>query len=273
MMSNVKNLILDMDGVLWHGETAVPGLAAFFAALARLEMGYVLATNNATKSAADYSGKLARFGLQIPAERILTSAEATAGYLSTTYSNGAKVYVVGESGLRQEVAGKGFHILSTDEAHAGATAAVVVVGYNRGVTYKELAMGALLVHKGADFVGTNPDPSFPSEIGPLPGAGALLAFIQVATGVAPTVIGKPGPLLFQQAVQRLGGTVKDTAMVGDRLTTDIAGGKAAGLSTILLLSGISKREDIESSGIRPDLVFDDLAALTANLPSIRTSLA
>lgn len=258
-------MILDMDGVLWHGETAVPGLVAFFTALGQLEMGYVLATNNATKSPEAYSEKLARFGLVIPSARILTSAEATAGYLSQTYNVGDEVYVVGESGLEQAVAAKGFRIIGADEAYAGATAKVVVVGYHRRVTYHELAMGALLIHKGADFVGTNPDPSFPSELGPLPGAGALLSFIQTATGVAPTVIGKPGPVLFQHALRRLDGTPADTAMVGDRLSTDIAGGKAAGLTTILLLSGISRREDIEMSVIKPDLVFDDLVELTANL--------
>ena len=147
----------------------------------------------------------------------------------------------------------------------GAAANVVVVGYTPFVVYKELAMGSLLVHNGARLIGTNPDPSIPSEIGPLPGAGALLAVISTATGVEPYIVGKPGPAIFDEAVRRLASSKDDTAMVGDRLSTDIAGAKAAGLSTILLLSGISSRKDILESGIKPDYVFSDINELTYEL--------
>lgn len=246
----------------------MPGLTDFFEALQRLKVGTVLATNNATKTSEQYVDKLARFGVQMPADRILTSAEATAGYLGQRYEPGTRVYVVGESGLHQALAARGFTIVGADEVAAGATTRLVVVGFNRSATYVELAMGALCVHKGATFIGTNPDPSFPSELGPLPGAGALLAVISTATGMQPTVIGKPGPIIFREAMRRLNGTSADTAMVGDRLSTDIAGGKAAGLITILLLSGITSRADIEVGDIVPDYVFEDITELAETLERI-----
>lgn len=254
-----------MDGVLWRGETPVPGLVDFFATLRRLNIGFVLATNNATKTAVQYTKKLVRFGVAVPAERILTSAEATAAYLRDRYEEKTAVYVVGDRGLRDALTAKGFHIITTERAAAGETVPLVVVGFMRRATYDDFAMAALLINKGAAFIGTNPDVSYPSELGELPGAGATLAFLKAATGVEPTIIGKPGPAIFQEAIKRLGSTTADTAMVGDRLSTDIAGAKAADLHTILLLSGISSREDVAANGIQPDYVFKDITALAAHL--------
>ncbi len=267
LLAHIQNLILDMDGVLWRGETPMPGLAELFARLQQRQMGYMLATNNATKTAEMYSEKLARFGVDVSPAHIVTSAEATAAYLRQAYDGQTAVtaYVVGERGLHDAITTQGFSIMSANQVRNGARPDFVVVGFTRDATYKELAMGALAVQKGARFIGTNPDPSFPSELGPLPGAGALIGFIQIATGVEPTLIGKPGPIMFQQAMQRLGGTPANTAMVGDRLTTDILGAKNAGLQTILLLSGISTREDVEKLGIYPDFIFADIAELTAVL--------
>ncbi len=155
--------------------------------------------------------------------------------------------------------------MSVEDVMAGETAVVVTVGFYREACFPEFAAGAVCIHKGAHFVGTNPDPTFPSEYGPLPGAGSFLALIETATGVAPTVIGKPGPLLFQDAMRRLGGTPQNTAMVGDRLSTDIAGGKAAGIATILVLSGITSRADLAGSDIQPDYVFADITELVKRL--------
>ncbi|MCA9970869.1 MAG: HAD-IIA family hydrolase [Anaerolineales bacterium] len=268
-MTTLKHLILDMDGVLWRGETPMPGLPDFFDTLRRLDIGFVLATNNATKTAAQYTDKLQRFGVDVPAAQIVTSAEATAAYLRETYAAGTAVYVVGERGLHDALTAQQFAIVTADQVRDGFVPALVVVGFNRHVVYRELAMGALAVHKGARFIGTNPDPSFPSELGPLPGAGALLAVIETGTGVAPTVVGKPGPIMFAQAMRRLGGTPADTAMVGDRLTTDIAGAKAAGLRGILLLSGISRMDDLTDSPIQPDAVYADITELAAQLEESR----
>jgi 4-nitrophenyl phosphatase len=262
----IKNLILDMDGVLWRGDTPMPGLVDFFALLRRLEIGFVLATNNATKTAEQYTEKLSRFGVDAPPWRILTSAEATASYLSERYAAETSVYVMGERGLHDALRAKGFHIITPQQVEDGETAPLVVVGFNRHAVYYDLAMAALLLHKGATFIATNPDVSFPSELGPLPGAGSFLAFISTATGVEPAaIIGKPGPAIFREAVERLEATTADTAMVGDRLSTDIAGAKAAGLSTILLLSGISSRADVGTKGVEPDYIFEDIRELGANL--------
>jgi 4-nitrophenyl phosphatase len=265
MIGMIKNLILDMDGVLWRGETAMPGLREFFETLRNLDIGFILATNNATKTAEEYTVKLARMGVDIPASQILTSGETTATYLAGSYPAGTAVYVIGTKSLHAALQAKGFTIVDPEQVEKGSTATLVVVGFTPYAVYKELAMGSLLVHKGARFIATNADTSLPNELGPLPGAGALLAVISTATGVEPTVIGKPGPAIFEEAVRRLGGSLEDTAMVGDRLGTDIAGAKNAGLASIMLLTGISSRQDIIESGILPDYVFADISELAQEL--------
>ncbi len=261
MTTPITNLILDMDGVLWRGETPMPGLVDFFATLRRLGIGFVLATNNATKTAAMYTAKLARFGVDVPPEQILTSAEATASHMAEQYPAGTDIYVVGDKGLHEAMIARGFRPITPQDVRAGKTAAFVVVGFTPHATYDDLAMGSLLVHRGVRFIGTNPDPSYPSELGPLPGAGALIAVIQTATGIEPTLIGKPGPIVFREAVKRLGGDASGVAMVGDRLSTDIYGAKAAGLRAILVLTGISTRDDVALSAIKPDYVCADITAL------------
>jgi 4-nitrophenyl phosphatase len=265
-MNNIKNLILDMDGVLWRGNEPMPGLADFFDTLRQHGIGFVMATNNASKTPQQYVAKLAQFGVSVSEAQIFTSAEATGDYLQRTYEPGVKAFVVGDVGLVTAVQSRHFQLLSVDEVMGGETAVFVVAGFNPNATYPQLAAGALLIQKGADFVGTNPDLTFPSEYGPLPGAGSFLAFLQAATGVEPVVIGKPGPLIFQMAMAKLGGTPQNTAMVGDRLETDIAGGKAAGIQTILVLSGISQRDDVaQANGLQPDYILDDITDLARKL--------
>jgi 4-nitrophenyl phosphatase len=261
----IKNLILDMDGVLWRGDTPMPGLVEFFDALRAAGIGFIMATNNATKTAAMYTARLAGFGVDVPPERILTSAEATAGYLAERFTTELPAYVVGAQGLREAIAERGFRLLTPAEVRAGSAAAFVVVGLSPQLTYEELAMASILVHNGTPFIGTNPDPTFPSEIGPLPGAGAIIGVVVTATGVQPTLIGKPGPIIFREAVKRLGGDAAGVAMVGDRLSTDIAGAQAAGLRSILVLSGISTRQEAEHGPIRPDYIFADITELAAFL--------
>ena len=258
MAIDIKQMIIDMDGVLWHGETPLPGLTEFFQTLDRLGIRYVLATNNATRTAVRYSEKLARFGITVDADQIVTSSEATASYLRRQHDEGTAVYPVGEQGLHNALESQGFTLVSMEQVFAGETAPLVVVGFTRHVVYKDLAAAAILINNGAKFVGTNPDVSFPSEYGKLPGAGALLAFLQAATGVEPVIIGKPGPIIFEEAVARLGNGIENTAMVGDRLNTDIAGSHAVGLTTILVLSGISREEEIADSDVKPDYVFADI---------------
>lgn len=249
----------------------MPGLENFFDTLNELKINFVLATNNARKTAAQYTEKIARMGINIPPDQILTSAETTASVLSQKYPPGTTAYIVGDKGLHQAMIDKGFILVDPEAVQKGAVAALVVVGFTPYTNYKELAMGSLLVDKGATFYGTNPDPSFPDELGNLPGAGALLAVISTATGVQPVTIGKPSPLIFEEAMRRLGSTKKNTAMVGDRLATDIAGAKEVGLWTILVLSGISTLADVQESTIKPDYIFTDIADLTINLKSLEQS--
>lgn len=273
MKQPITHLVLDMDGVLWHGETPVPGMADFFDTVRRLDIGFVLATNNAGKTAAQFSEKLARFGVDIPPAQILTSAETTAVYLADHYPPGTRVYVIGTTGLQQALAARGFVVVSAEEVRAsattttGAAAELVVVGYTPSARYEDFALGSLLIHRGARFIGTNPDPSLPTELGPMPGAGALLAVLEMTTGVRPLIIGKPEPIIFHEAVRRLGAAAATTAMVGDRLSTDITGAKRAGLQAVLVLSGISTREEAaaEPVDVRPDYIFDDITALAEYL--------
>lgn len=265
-MEQIKNLIIDMDGVLWHGDTPLPGLADFFTTLHDLKINFVLATNNASKTPGQYVAKFSRFGIPIKEEQVLTSAEATASYLSEQYPAGTAVFVVGGDGIREGLSKRGFEILSVADVLDGRLAEAVVVGIWRGVTYDDFAAAAVCINHGAAFFGTNPDVNFPSEWGKLPGAGAFLALLQVTTNVEPTVIGKPGPIIFQDALKRLGSTRENTAMVGDRLNTDVAGGKAAGIHTILVLSGISTLADVaQANGLQPDYVFADINELAAKL--------
>lgn len=269
MDTPIKNLILDMDGVLWRGETPMPGLVEFFTDLRTAGIGFVLATNNATKTAVMYTERLRRFGVNIPPQQILTSSEVTATYLAGFHPPGSQVYVVGGKGLHDAMSDRGFRVVTPGDVRAGGSAVAVVSGLSTNLSYEELAMAAHLVNIGVPFIGTNPDTTIPSEIGPLPGAGAILAFITASTGVEPTIIGKPGTIVFHEAVKRLGGDGSTVAMVGDRLSTDIYGAKAAGLRAILVLSGISTREEAETSPIQPDYIFADITELVTFLTKER----
>ncbi len=265
-ITQLKNLVIDMDGVLWHGDRPVPGLERFFTTLHHLNIGFVLATNNATKTASQYVEKLAGFGVKLPSSQVLTSSGATAHYLSQRFPAGTKAYVVGEIGLQAAMEEYGFKLLETDDFVGTNTRAdVVVAGMTQHVCYRQLASAAFLINHGALFVGTNPDITFPTEIGPLPGAGSILAFLETATGIKPIIIGKPNKSMFEEALRRLFAVPEETAMIGDRLNTDIAGGQQAGLRTILLYSGITKEEDLANSSIRPDWTFADLEELTGYL--------
>lgn len=264
----VRNLIIDMDGVLWRGDTPMQGLVGFFETLRRLDIGFVLATNNATRTATQYAQKLRGFGVLIPEEQILNSAEATALYMSKHYSTGSEVYVIGEDGLKTAISNQGFTLLS-DNGILGSDAKseAVVIGLARDVSYRQFANATYLINRGATFIGTNPDVTFPTENGLMPGAGALLSFVQAATSQEPLVIGKPGRAIFDEALRRLVGSPDDTVMVGDRIATDIVGGQAAGMRTALLLSGVSSRDQLANVTNQPDWVFADLTSFAHFLAS------
>lgn len=259
-LDDVRALIIDLDGVLWLGDTPLPGLHEFFSLLHERGLPYVLASNNATATPATVQAKLERMGVKTSPRRILTSADATAAYLRQRLPPGSRVLVVGEIGLRTTLAAAGF--LLRDRADA---VSAVIVGLDRQATYETLTEAAFALRDGALFVGTNPDPTYPTERGLAPGAGALIALLQAASGVSPVIIGKPERHLFTHALERLGVEAQRAVVVGDRLETDILGGQRAGLRTVLLLTGVATESALAESPIHPTWVFAGLPELTQAL--------
>jgi 4-nitrophenyl phosphatase len=260
-LADIHHLIIDMDGVLWRGDEPMPGLPGFFAFLRQNDIEFVLATNNSSRAPEQYAAKLARFGVQVPVETILTSALVSAAYLAEVAPSGSRVYVIGEEGIQRALKEQGFALDEDgDEVHPEAD--YVVVGWDRDLTWEKLASASLLIHAGAGFVGTNPDTTYPTERGPVPGNGAVLAAIQTATGVEPMVTGKPEPWMYREALRRMEASPETSAMIGDRLDTDISGAARAGLTTVLTLSGITREQDVAASSIRPDLVVANIQELT-----------
>ncbi len=259
--ASLRHLIIDMDGVLWRGDNPLPGLVEFFATLRRRGITFVLATNNATQTPEQYLAKLARMGVQAAREEILTSSQATAIYLTQHSANGARVYVIGEDGIRQALRESGFKLLDLYQVEAE----YVVVGMDRGLSWDKLATATLNIRAGAQFIGTNGDASLPTERGIIHGNGSILAALSTATGVTPTVIGKPEPIMYQQAMARLGGSASDTWALGDRLETDILGARRAGIPSILVLSGVATREELAACDYQPEVVLPSIVELTAEL--------
>jgi 4-nitrophenyl phosphatase len=263
-LQNIQALVADMDGVFWRGDTPLPGLIDFFDFLHSRSIPYMLATNNASKTQDQYVQKFARFGIAVDRERILTSSLATAAYLRSQFANGAKAYVVGQEGLRSALREAGFQVKDDSSEPVD----VVAAGIDFELTYATLKHAVLLIQRGARFVGTNGDLTFPIEGGFAPGAGSILAAIQAATGVEPVVIGKPGRIMFDIALQKMGTSPQVTAMLGDRLETDIIGGQQAGLKTIMVATGVDNEDTITQKSVYPDILFDgidELAQYWANM--------
>ena len=254
ILRSVKNFIIDMDGVLYRGQQPLAGAQQFLKYLQGQGVPFVLATNNSTLTPGQYVAKLRAMAIEVSEEHILTSGQATAIYLSKTAPTKTRVYVIGEEGLLSAMKEQGFLVTENEVDF-------VVVGMDRQLTYQKLEIAALAIRAGATFVGTNPDTTLPTERGLVPGNGANLAALEAATGVTPLVIGKPRPILLRLAMEKLGIAPDGTAIIGDRLETDILGGKEAGLTTILVLTGISDREELETSPYQPDLVFDEIGSL------------
>ncbi len=248
-----------MDGVIWRGDEPLLDMPAFFQESAEMGIKVVLATNNATRSVAQYLEKLRRYGAELHADQIVNSPMSSAFYLARKYPAGGPVYVVGESGILDTLAEKGFY-------HADENVLAVVAGLDRHISYPKLSKACHLIREGAEFVGTNPDVTFPSPHGLTPGAGAILAFIEAASGVKPLITGKPEAFMFEMAISLLGTTIATTLAVGDRLDTDILGGQRAGCRTAAVLSGVSTPDDITAWTPSPDLILNNLAEL---LPLIR----
>jgi 4-nitrophenyl phosphatase len=255
--TNLKAAIIDMDGVLWRGNTPLPGLARFFDFLHHRAISFILATNNASKTVDQYQAKLANFGVAIKPENVMTSSLATAAYLEELLPGRGRVYVVGQEGLRQAVRQAGFTVVADHSQPVEA----VVAGIDFELTYDKLKSATLLIRRGARFVATNSDLTFPSEEGMYPGAGSILAAIEAATGVKPVSIGKPEPLMFQIAMRKMGSQPAETVMIGDRLETDILGAQRVNINTIMVTTGVDNEETISQKEIYPDLVLPGLEEL------------
>lgn len=255
ILSQIRYLLADMDGVLYRGEEPLPGAARFVRWLERRGIGLLYITNNSTRTPQQYVEKLAGMGITARPGQILTSALATRAYLEERAPRGTLVYLIGMEGLRQALLGDGYFV---PEKRAPD---YVVVGWDRELTYDKLRLATLAIRGGARFIGTNPDRTFPSPEGIIPGAGAILAALEAATDLQPTVIGKPARWMMEEGMKRLGAAPTQTAVLGDRLETDILGGNRLGLVTLMVLTGVHGREEIAASPIEPAAVFEDLEEL------------
>lgn len=246
--------LLDMDGVLYHGRRAVPGAADFIRRVNAAGTPYLCITNHACYSPRALAGRLAAMGIAVPASRILTSGLATAAWLR---EQGAKrVFAIGERPFQAALAAAGIEGDSARPTH-------VVVALDRRVTYERLSAAARHILRGAVFVGTNPDPSYPTEAGPAPECGFYLAALERMTGRAPLIIGKPSPHLFRIGAATLGLPPSRLTMVGDRLDTDILGAQRLGIRAVLVLSGSTTATMLTGATIRPDEVARNVGDLQA----------
>jgi 4-nitrophenyl phosphatase len=251
-LADITHLVIDMDGVLYRGDDPLPRLRQFFAFLRQHSIPFVLATNNSTRTPDQYVDKLARMGVEVAPEEVLTSGMALARVLAQEYPRGTRVHVFGMPSLRQAVANEGFTLADDDVE-------LVVASMDRDVSYDKIKRASLLIRGGARFYATNLDPTQPTNEGLLPGTGSMIAALATATETDPTATGKPEPAMFQQAMVQMGAKPETTAIIGDRMDTDILGGQRAGMITIAVLSGSSSRSDAEEIGA--DFIFEDIAEL------------
>jgi 4-nitrophenyl phosphatase len=261
-LRQIKALIIDMDGVLWRGSQTLQGVADFFSLLRTHRIAFLLATNNATRTTEDVLQRVLQAGIPATAEQILTSAEATARLLLHEFGHGAPILFVGEFGLRDTLVNAGLDAVDPlDPGRLDQRTAAVVVGLDRTMTYEKLRRANLEIRAGAKFIATNTDATLPTENGLIPGAGSIVAAVQTASATLPLIIGKPHKPLFDAALEIIGSSRQQTAMLGDRLDTDILGGHDAGIATILVLTGVTSAEEAAQSQVQADWTFPNLDAL------------
>lgn len=252
-LREIECFLTDMDGVLVHEEMPLPGAADLIDRWVRTSKRFLVLTNNSMFTARDLSARLARSGLNIPEENIWTSALATASFLEN--QPGAKTaYVIGEVGLTTALHEAGFVLTDVDPDF-------VVLGETRNYSFDAITRAIRLILDGARFIVTNPDATGPSRDGVLPATGAVAAMITTATNRSPYVVGKPNPMMFRSAMNRIEAHSETTAMLGDRMDTDIVAGMEAGLLTVLVLTGVTTAEDVETYPFRPDLMLGGVAEL------------
>jgi len=250
---HVSCWLTDMDGVLVHEEQALPGASEFIAALQEHGRRFLVLTNNSIYTARDLRARLLRSGIDVPEAAIWTSALATAQFLGEQMPGGS-AYVIGEAGMTSALHEVGFVMTDRDPDY-------VVLGETRTYSFEAITRAIRLIERGARFIATNPDVTGPSPEGPLPATGSVAAMIRQATGIKPYFVGKPNPLMMRSALNRIEAHSETTVMVGDRMDTDVVAGLEAGLRTVLVLSGSTRRDQIEKYPYRPTRVEESIAGV------------
>jgi 5'-nucleotidase len=253
----ISSWLMDMDGVLITEEQAIPGAPEFIARLTELGIPFLVLTNNSMYTNRDLRARLSRSGLDLPEEAIWTSALATARFLEDQRPGGS-AFVVGETGLTTALHASGYTITDRDPDY-------VVLGETRTYSFERITRAIQLISAGARFIATNPDNVGPSPDGPLPATGSVAALISRATGIAPYYVGKPNPLMMRSALNAIDAHSESTAMIGDRMDTDIVSGLEAGMETVLVLTGVTSREDAERHPFKASRIVDSVADLLAEL--------
>ena len=244
---------MDMDGVLVHEEHAIPGAEEFLARLAATRTPFLVLTNNSIYTQRDLAARLRASGLDVPEEAIWTSALATAGLLADQRPGGS-AFAVGEAGLTTALHEAGYTLTERSPDY-------VVIGETRSYSFERITQAIRLINAGARFIATNPDPTGPTPSGALPATGAVAALISRATGADPYFVGKPNPLMMRSALNAINAHSETTAMIGDRMDTDIVAGIEAGLETILVLSGVTSPGEVERFPYRPSRIVESVADL------------
>ena len=252
-MEKIKNVLMDMDGVLVRGRTAIPGAPEFIEKLNDAGVEYLVLTNNPMHTPKDLAHRLHTTGINIPETRIFTSAIAAARFMRSQRPEG-KAFVIGESGLTTAIHNAGYVITDHEPDY-------VVLGETYGYSLETITKAIRLIMAGANFLATNPDPSGPTEDGIVPACGAMAALIEKATGKSPFFVGKPNPLMMRTALNYLGVHSEETVMIGDRMDTDVVAGVNAGMRTILVLTGVTKREDIDAFPYQPTEIRESIVEI------------
>lgn len=250
-LADARGVLFDLDGVVYLGATPLPGAQGVFDWLEHNARPFCLVTNNSTRTPRQYQERLGSMGIRVPLPTVFTSALATAQFLKKQYPKGGGVYAIGEVGLREALNEAGFW----DDAKRPE---VVCVGLDQDLTYEKLRIACLAIRAGARFIATNPDRTLPTEVGLVPGNGAILAALQACTDAEPLVVGKPSATMIDLAIERIGVPKESTVIIGDRLDTDIEAGAAASITTVLVLTGVHRLRDVASFPVAPDFVVDDL---------------
>jgi NagD protein len=249
--------LMDMDGVLVHEDHVIPGADRFVARLRELGVPFLVLTNNSIYTRRDLAARLRTSGLDVPEERIWTSALATAAFLADQRPGGT-AFVVGEAGLTTALHQAGYTMTERAPDY-------VVLGETRSYSLERITLAIRLIAAGARFIATNPDPTGPTPAGPVPATGAVAALISRASGVQPYYVGKPNPLMMRSALNAIDAHSERTAMIGDRMDTDIVAGLEAGLETILVLTGVAEEAEVEHYAYRPSRVVPSVADLVDEL--------